>query len=935
MENIPQWASGLWRLCRGRLAAEGLDGGRVAQFDVDQQNVLHLGPGDHLVLAPPGCGKTEILAQRLLFALDSGLDPRKMLSLTFTNRASRGMLKRVRMKAGERARDVFVGNLHAFCLRFLFEQHLIPQLTEIVDEDDQLDLAGEILSPAKIEQRLVRACSQGRHGDEYHLNWEVLADFALAGDNPPTSSGYVLKPRKDSLVAQCVRRVAQVAHYLDQKKRGHGAGVLLHPELDGWAQRGFLTPYAEGYLKLCRGHGYADFDDLLVWTYDRLLQGEVAEQAKYEWMQVDEVQDLNPLQLSIAQLLLAPRHTAVYFGDEQQAIFSFMGAKLETLEELRKRCGGEAMRLRCNYRSPPHLIRLCNEYAEKVLGVDARLLPMAAPGEAEADLGRPADKLIKYFGDVDEGEGIVSQALPYYLGQEAGPDGSNRTAIIVPTNAMADRVSDELTNSGYPHFKISGVDIFKRQPAKALFAHVQVAHQPQCVVPWARLMAALGVLPTERTARRLVARARDIGVRPTDFLRSDGGGLLLDFCQAGRDETIVIFDTETTGLDVEHDDIVQIAAVKLRRGAVVEGSEFCVFLKTERVIPAMLGDIPNPLVEEYARHGKRSRAEGLRAFAEYADGAVLLAHNAAFDLAMLQGNFSRVGLVAEAHALDVARTFDSLAIARVLFPRLRTYKLKDLLAHFGLEGRNSHLADDDVAATAALVRHCLAEANCLQELQQAFLQENGELLGRFRQAYGPFYEGLRQRMEGRGAPLASPYDTALVAEMYEFRKHGQALRLGEADKEALDRILLFLDQDVVDAETFPTLREQVAEYATKLGTFGSADLCESASLEDRIFVSTVHKAKGLEFENVIVAMADDNNYPRPFERREERKREAARVLYVALSRARRRLCLTYAQGAEWRQTGLSPFVQEVQHHFLFSGVGRGGGLGLRRGGAEG
>lgn len=933
MENIPQWASGLWRLCRGRLAEEGLDGGRVAQFDVDQQKVLHLGPGDHLVLAPPGCGKTEILAQRLLFALDSGLDSRKMLSLTFTNRASRGMRERVRAKAGERARDVFVGNLHAFCHRFLFEQHLIPQLTEIVDEDDQRALASEILSPAKIEQRLVRACRQGRHGDEYHLDWAVLEDFALAEDNPPTPSGYVRRPRKDSLVAQCVQRVAQVAHYLDQKRRGHGADVLLHPELEGWTRRDFLAPYAEGYLELCRGHGYADFDDLLVWTYDRLLQGEVAEQAKYEWMQVDEVQDLNPLQLSIARMLLAPRHMAVYFGDEQQAIFSFMGAKLETLEELRKLCGGESMRLRCNYRSPPHLLQLCNEYAEKVLGVDAHLLPTAAPGEA--DPSRPADKLIKYFGDVDEAAGIVSQALPYYLGQEAGPDGSNRTAIIVPTNAMADRVSDELKNSGHPHFKISGVDIFKRRPAKALFAHIQVAHQPQCVMPWARLMAALGVLPTERAARRLVARARDIGVRPTDFLRADGGGLLLDFCQASRDETVVVFDTETTGLDVAHDDIVQIAAVKLRRGAVVEGSGFCVFLETGRAIPAMLGDMPNPLVEEYARHEKRSRAEGLRAFAEYADGAALLAHNAAFDFAMLRANLSRAGLAAEAHAMDVARTFDSLAIARVLFPRLRAYKLKDLLAHFGLEGRNSHLADDDVAATAAFVRHCLAEAGRLEGPQRAFLQENGELLGRFRQAYGPFHEGLRQRMDGRGTPPASPYDTPLVAEMYEFRKHGRALRLEEADKEALDRILLFLDQDVVDAETFPALREQVAEYATKLGTFGSADLCESASLEDRIFVSTVHKAKGLEFENVIVAMADDNNYPRPSERREDRKREAARVLYVALSRARRRLCLTYAQGTEWRQTGLSPFVREVRHHFLFSGVGRGGGLGLRNRGVEG
>src|SRR3712207_9503793 len=69
---------------------------------------------------------------------------------------------------------------------------------------------------------------------------------------------------------------------------------------------------------------------------------------------------------------------------------------------------------------------------------------------------------------------------------------------------------------------------------------------------------------------------------PSDLLLTPGASYIGRFAETYREQTLVIFDTETTGLDIFHDDIVQIAAVKLVRGERVAGSEFSVYRSEER-----------------------------------------------------------------------------------------------------------------------------------------------------------------------------------------------------------------------------------------------------------------------------------------------------------------------------------------------------------------
>ena len=100
-----------------------------------------------------------------------------------------------------------------------------------------------------------------------------------------------------------------------------------------------------------------------------------------------------------------------------------------------------------------------------------------------------------------------------------------------------------------------------------------------------------------------------------------------------------------------------------------------------------------------------------------------------------------------------------------------------------------------------------------------------------------------------------------------------------------------------------------------------ADLCGAPSIGERVFVSTVHKAKGLEFDNVIVFDAVEGKYPSTFaDTRQGADREEARKFYVAISRARRRLLVSYCHNSvnrwgRWFTRRLTPYMDCLRHLF--------------------
>lgn len=603
---------------------------RKIVFDAHQEEAIGLQHGRHLVLAPPGCGKTEILTERVRRALEAGIALTDMLCLTFTNRAARGMQERIEENFQDRSMgELYVGNLHRFCSKLLFESEAVPETATIIDEDD----AREVI--------------------------DSLARERLSENRPPVSEGLPLP--EDPLPGSVADFIEQRAAELLQKDRDFPADTIQKapaPEvnqrnLELFASFGLLAfdekhnpkvnedrvdEIARDYLAYKESQELLDFNDLLLkaWLF---LTDDRSFVKRYSWIQVDEVQDLSPLQLAIVDLLWnddEPSSVCVFFGDEQQAIFSFMGAKLERLQALSRTHA--VHHLHRNFRSPSYLLDLFNKFAVNELDADPALLPRA---ERVSKAPKGALRLLAAYDAKDQIEvlGELARLAP----------ADETTAVLVPSNAMADTLSNHLKEKGVEHFKISGSDIFRMDVLKTAKAYLGILKDDFQTAPWAQLISRLTRKNTtlKRIRDYLAKEFPDYGLLPSDLLHysvenpEEPMSLLDDFTRAYWGE-LVVFDTETTGLEVGLDDVIQIAARRLKDGRCIE--TLTLFLETKRTIPKMLGNIPNPMVEEYEAAKARGKllppALAFKKFLAFVGDAPVVGHNVEYDVNIVNAQYA-------------------------------------------------------------------------------------------------------------------------------------------------------------------------------------------------------------------------------------------------------------------------------------------------------
>ena len=872
------------------------------EYDERQREVIDAGEGYHLVLAPPGCGKTEVLAERILRAHQRGVAYGDMLCLTFTNRASRSMRERIEQMAGDSVDELYVGNIHRFCSKFLFDNEVLPMETSILDEDDSASIIADYLQQDELS---IMGDAKVRHQYSKIVNLQHFM-HQYAGGYPRE-----LMVHGEDVNAKALRQICSIMmkdftrgnisefyHNIDDY--GRLAELNRNGELQNFIR---MMSAARHYERYKQQHNLVDFADLLLMAYDTLING--YEGKRYSWIQIDEIQDLSPLQLEIVNLITAKESpTVMYLGDSQQAIYSFMGAKSETLNQLASRC--TIHNLYTNYRSPKYLLDVFNTYGHDMLGLDERLLPQTSK-MVEAERG---DLLIGCSqNNIDEQQDVAELVKRIHARYP-----EETIAVVVSYNSEADDISARLTNLGVSHFKVSGHDLFSEPAVKLLLAHFSVAMGDHDFLAWSRLVAGIKAAGSNAAAREMVRDLALNGMTPADLMRDDGITSLQEFLQAYSHEDIVVFDTETTGLSVEEDDVVQIAAIKLHKGEFVEGSEFNVFIRTEREIPETLGDLKNPLIEEYQRQTLLEAPDALQRFMDYAEGCVLLGHNAQYDYHIMDNNMRR-----RCGRMDFKQHFprclDTLHIARIINPRLRSHKLKDLIVEFGLEGENSHLANDDIMATWHLADYCFHEGLQKAERQVDIPIKYSRAMKRLRDTYKPLYDHTRGLMY----ELWGGEEQALLAEWRYAYDFLTAQNRVEPIKK-MDYVERYLQNDVIGDDHSP-LHVQLELHMNMLNTLKEADLCGSESMQERVFVSTVHKAKGLEFDNVIVYEVSDGNYPGFFARDDtQRQQEEMRRLYVALSRAKRRLILMWSlkRITQWGRVfdqKLSPFVACIVRFF--------------------
>jgi DNA polymerase III subunit epsilon len=216
----------------------------------------------------------------------------------------------------------------------------------------------------------------------------------------------------------------------------------------------------------------------------------------------------------------------------------------------------------------------------------------------------------------------------------------------------------------------------------------------------------------------LTAPRRRVAARPEfyDFsLAAEAPAALAD--RKLRALGYVVFDCETTGLDIERGDaLISIGAVRVVGGRIITGESFHRLIDPGRPIPKASTAIHG--IDDAAVKGRPPAAIVLRQFKEFAGDSVLVAHNASFDLAFLKRGEADSGVVFDNPALC------TLLAAATLEPALGDHSLDGLAERFGVAIAERHDALGDAMATAALFLRLvdLMEARGVETLGQAMHQ---------------------------------------------------------------------------------------------------------------------------------------------------------------------------------------------------------------------
>ncbi|QSP94001.1 UvrD-helicase domain-containing protein [Marinobacter salinisoli] len=864
---------------------------KTVVFNEAQQSVVDLSDGWHACQAPAGSGKTEILTERVRKALEDGLPPSKMLCITFTNRAARSMIERVTARMGERTKNVFIGNTHAFALRFLEENGCLPRTASLIEASTETtlwknahkrtkerlrdlgdDACQEILAPfIKRLESLIQAPfnATSKHIERVFwyaekTEWDAWNLRSIAS-LLKTVLDPRLPPNIDSLREHTKSRLQVVDANISENDLGLASALALMI----WDQ----------YEQEKRELAFYDFDDLLVLAYKKLSSPEPCKLRGFTWAQIDEAQDLSPIQWMILKAALAPNAHVLLLGDLAQSIYRFLGASIEVTEH---EFGHSIYTLSENYRSPANLVNAANILRSTFLG-DSSISTSVHPTNPTAMVlvtrrfeTETRDLLIKHAYKVTRIDNI-------------------NAAFLCPSNQGVTNCSDSLAAKGIDHFTVGKNDLFTKRPALDFLAFISVLHNPRNRLAWSRLFWRFGDLSKIPLAERnnyppllasahLSAKLAKNGSELRDFLVPDVKHHYLAQFLNHANRTVTYFDTETTGLDPNKDSIIQLAGVKIKRGEVRK--EIDLYCKTNTPLGNSVevhGITPDILNEK----GKEIESQ-IYHFLQFNASRPLVAHNLPFDDAMLRHHLKKHFPQAYS-AYKKLPKYCTLDLARRFFPELPSHKLGWLLTHFGLEGENSHNALDDVKAGSALMAKLAETAEShlveISEITKPYADSLQRFSDRFSTLYAQATEMIQDEVEVNIKNLIDLY--------FSHVEKLSNIDYDDVDKkELITKLIRHAEQSFEPAPLRDYLQVAMPFYQTAK----ESDLITKL---DRLVVSTIHRSKGLEFDCVLIPNAVEASIPsyrimeqckshseKHAEEGRHLLKEQARLFYVAFTRAK-------------------------------------------------
>ena len=422
-----------------------------------QRSAVTAAPGDYLVLAGAGSGKTRVLTHRIGWLLQvERVSPWSVLAVTFTNKAAAEMRARTEQLVSADARGLSIGTFHGIAHRLLrrhWREARLPETFQILDADDQ--------------QRLVKRVIRDLGVDEARF--------------PPRQASWFINGAKD------------------EGKRPDAIDPGFNP-----ANRVLLDIY-RAYEAACQRGGMVDFAELLLrahelWLHDEALLAHYRE--RWRHLLVDEFQDTNTLQYAWLRVLAGSSGRCFVVGDDDQAIYGWRGARVENVQHfLRDFPKVQTIRLEQNYRSTGNILAAANAV---IAHNPARLGKQLWTAGNE---GAPID-LYAAYNEQDEARYVVER-IRANLREDARPSDH---AILYRSNAQSRNFEEQLAQHGVAYRVYGGLRYFDRAEVKDALAYLRLAANRNDDAAFERAVNTPPRGIGERTLDSLRRRARGEGI---------------------------------------------------------------------------------------------------------------------------------------------------------------------------------------------------------------------------------------------------------------------------------------------------------------------------------------------------------------------------------------------------------------------------------------
>ncbi len=438
----------------------------LEQLNEPQREAAECTEGPVMIIAGAGSGKTRTLTYRIAHLVENGVDPYRILALTFTNKAAGEMKERIIKLVGSEARNIWMGTFHSVFARVLRAEATklgYTSMFTIYDTDDQKAAIKQIVKQLNLDPKAYKPSY-------------VLGRISMAKSNLLSPKDYQENPEIYQTDIDAKRpAVGQIYQMYDQ--RLHNSNAM-------------------------------DFDDLL-FNMNVLLRDFpdvlLKYQQRFSHIMVDEYQDTNYAQYLIVKKLAARHQNICVVGDDAQSIYAFRGANIQNIFNFKRDYPNmHLFKLEQNYRSTKTIVGAANSIIARNRDQIQKEL-WSDNGEGNRI------RLMRCADEKDEGNRVADAIQDARLGEDAE---YRDFAILYRQNSLSRSVEDSLRRMNIPYKIYQGISFYGRREVKDALAYMRLTVNPHDDESLVRVInyPARGIGQTTMDKIRVAAADNDISI---------------------------------------------------------------------------------------------------------------------------------------------------------------------------------------------------------------------------------------------------------------------------------------------------------------------------------------------------------------------------------------------------------------------------------------